>query len=55
MVLTAGVYKRRCGVEQLSHGAYSSSMVNGEAGDGSLERIPPRLVGGACPEEDRAG
>jgi hypothetical protein len=48
MVLNTGVY-----VERLSHGGYSSitvhmiAFMNGEARDGSLQRVPPRLGGRA--------
>ena len=50
MVLTAGVY--RGVVKRLSNSAYSSS-VDGNAKEGSLQRLPPRLGGGATPESQR--
>jgi hypothetical protein len=52
MVFISGVYG---GVERLSQGAYrQEARVNAEAGDGSLQRVPPDLGGKATIEQHMA-
>ena len=42
-------------MKRLSHGACSSSTGDSEAGDDSLQRVPPRLGGRAVKKETVVG